>query len=178
MKEEWRSIGGSSHYEVSNFGNVRSWRLGNGKDGMALLPKMLIGFASARGYRMVQLGRQSKRLWVHRLVLAGFVGERKAEEECRHVNGVRDDNRLENLRWSSHDENMRDQYIHGTRIIGETHPRAYLNDRQVKEIHHEANGGKRGIGRVLAERYGCSEVTISQIKKLSTRKEAILCVSE
>jgi len=41
-----------------------------------------------------------------RLVLETFVGKCPNGKECCHNNGMKDDNRLENLRWDTHKSNM------------------------------------------------------------------------
>jgi len=177
MKEEWRPVVENPDYEVSNLGRVRSWRKGNGH-GRADEPKILGGTITPKGYVVVELGRKRpgerhNRRWVHRLVLEAFVGPRPEGTESRHKNGTPNDNTVANLEWSTHVDNMRDQFGHGTRIIGERHPRTKLTDEQVREIHAAANAGKHGIGRQLAEKYGIKTATVTQIKKMQTRKAAL-----
>lgn len=41
------------------------------------------------------------------------------EWECRHLNGIPTDNRVENLAWGTHEENMQDRVRHGTMNYGE-----------------------------------------------------------
>lgn len=56
-----------------------------------------------------------KRLWkVHQLVLWAFVGPAPEKHECRHLNGMPADNRLENLKWGTRRENVHDAIQHGT----------------------------------------------------------------
>src|SRR5262249_4354731 len=56
--------------------------------------------------------------YVHRLVLEAFVGPCPPGMEARHVNGIKTDNRLVNLQWGTHRQNMRDKATHkmGTSI--------------------------------------------------------------
>lgn len=68
------------------------------------------------GYRSVCLSRDGLRrnFYVHELVLVAFVGPRPSpDHEVLHGNGVRDDNRLENLRWGTVQENADDRRRHG-----------------------------------------------------------------
>lgn len=60
---------------------------------------------------------------VHRLVLQTFIGPSEGRE-VNHINGVKDDNRLENLQWVTHRDNIKhavesglmpDNYAHGPR---------------------------------------------------------------
>lgn len=68
------------------------------------------------GYRIVLLRKEGKPHFkrVHRLVLETFVGPCPEEMECRHLNGRRADNRLENLVWGTRSENTKDAVRHGT----------------------------------------------------------------
>jgi hypothetical protein len=50
---------------------------------------------------------------VHELVLSTFAGLRPAKHECCHINGIPTDNRLENLRWGTRSDNIRDSVRHG-----------------------------------------------------------------
>lgn len=72
---------------------------------------------SDKGYSTVRLrhpdGRKSTPR-VHRAVLETFVGPCPPGMEACHNNGDRTDNRLENLRWDTHQANERDKVNHGT----------------------------------------------------------------
>ena len=63
------------------------------------------GSKNAQGYRVV--GIAGKLYRVHRLVLEAFVGQCPEGFECNHKNRDRSDNRLENLEWVTHIENLR-----------------------------------------------------------------------
>ena len=64
------------------------------------------------GHLSVVLGRGKTRM-VHELVLSTFAGLRPAKHECCHINGIPTDNRLENLRWGTRSDNIRDSVRHG-----------------------------------------------------------------
>lgn len=108
--ELWRSIPGQNpRYEVSDLGKVRSLK----PSGIKILKQCLDG---DRPYLIVGLSNKSivKQLKVHRLVLFAFVGLPEIGQEGRHLNGNSTDNRLENLCWGTHSENMLDKVRHGT----------------------------------------------------------------
>jgi hypothetical protein len=95
MEEIWKEIG-IKKYAVSNLGNVR------GQDGIRLLKPA----TNDHGYKYVTICNDGeKKKSVHILVMEAFVGERPDGYDIDHINRVRDDNRLENLRYCSRSEN-------------------------------------------------------------------------
>lgn len=96
MVEEWRQVVGFPGYEVSSAGRVRS-----------LKRDMILKQWPDKGYRCVYLRRDGRNwnLRVHLLVLEAFVGPSNGLEG-NHENRLKDDNRRENLSWSTHKENM------------------------------------------------------------------------
>ncbi len=99
MEEIWKDIPGFLDYQVSNLGRVKSFK---GKN-----PKILKPQKRLKGYRFVALlnEKHKNNIDIHRLVLMSFVGMPPEGKECDHINRVRDDNRLENLRWVTKVEN-------------------------------------------------------------------------
>jgi hypothetical protein len=95
--EEWRIIPDYPEYAVSNKGNVVTLKTGK-----------LRKCSDHKGYKQCMLRKDGKAYnrFVHRLVASAFL---HAPQECQvidHINGIRDDNRVENLRWCSQDENL------------------------------------------------------------------------
>lgn len=106
--ELWLSvIGYEGLYEVSNLGRVRSLEY-NGKKRKT--PLIMGASDDGHGYLRIQLwkGRKYRNLFIHRLVAEAFILGRKMKkgEFCDHINTIRTDNRLENLRVCSHKQNM------------------------------------------------------------------------
>ena len=113
-REDWIAVTGHPGYEVSNLGNVRSWKT-YGSPAPRLLAKSEHG-----GYHVVSLSRCVRR--VHRLVLEAFVGKRPAGLLTRHLDGNATNNCLDNLRYGTPSENMRDRRTHGTDAnVNKTH---------------------------------------------------------
>ncbi len=75
---------------------------------------------SKNGYARVNVknraGKHVVRL-VHQLVLEAFVGPRPSRTLTRHINDIKMDNRLENLRWGTPSENTQDAYDNGGRVL-------------------------------------------------------------
>lgn len=95
--ETWQPIPGSN-YEASSLGRVRSPR------------KILRPYVDALGYSRVVIRRDGRFLtqYVHRLVALAFHGDDDERLDVAHRNGLRSDNRAENLRWATHKENCND----------------------------------------------------------------------
>ena len=60
------------------------------------------------GYMQVGLCKNGKKKMfrVHRLLATAFIPNPENKTHVDHINGIRDDNRLENLRWATHSENL------------------------------------------------------------------------
>lgn len=113
--EIWKPVIDVDGYEISNLGNVRSVdrakMMPNQYGGMNLRRfkgKPIKAHKFPNGYVGVVLGRGKCRL-VHRLVAAAFI-DGDATKQVNHKNGIRDDNRAENLEWVSCSENHRHSY--------------------------------------------------------------------
>jgi len=95
--EEWKQVVGFQNYEVSNFGRVRN-RYG----------KILNGSINKHGYHTVVLykNKNQRRVMVHRLVAEAFLGKREVGKEINHINGIKTDNRVENIEWCTKSQNL------------------------------------------------------------------------
>lgn len=150
-------------YEVSNMGRVRSIPR-TSSTGRKLKGKILSLMDNGHGYKTVMLSWKGaqKRKYVHRLVLEAFTGPCPEGFEARHFNGVRSDNRLENLEWSTHIDNVADRKIHGTELAGERNSLAVLTESEVVEIR-EIYATRLFTQKQLAEEYGITQPGIGLI---------------
>ncbi len=81
---------------------------------------------SDSGYLVVILHKKGKArtFCLHSLKLLTYVGPCPEGMEARHLDGDSSNNRLENLEWSSHQDNINDKYDHGTmtsNLLGNSH---------------------------------------------------------
>jgi hypothetical protein len=113
--ERWLPVVGyEGYYEVSSLGNVKSKErviLCSDNTIRPIRERLLKPIAaSPHGYQSVVLAKnaRTKMVRVHHLVLNAFVGPREPGTECRHLNDIPDDNRLENLAWGTSSENKFD----------------------------------------------------------------------
>lgn len=106
--EVWKPVVGyEGIYEVSNIGNVRSL------DRIDCAGRHLQGCNKSTrvnpstGYPVVHLCKDGghKLREVHRLVAEAFIPNPENKREVDHINTVRNDNRVENLKWVTSSEN-------------------------------------------------------------------------
>lgn len=137
---EWKPVVGFDGYEVSNTGQVRSYRVKGNAEKRRSEPRVLVGGYKKAGYHYVVLrkdGTTSHNRLVHQLVLEAFVGPRPDGYETAHLDGNPKNNHVENLIWATHQTNMDHKTLHGTTTCvpkGEDHPYAKLTEAQVLEI--------------------------------------------
>ncbi len=165
MNEKWKPIlGYEGLYEVSDAGRVKSLPkyLGPRYRGEVILKP---GY-SKDGYLLVALCIDSilKTQRVHRLVLETFNGPCPEGMECNHKNGVKTDNTIENLEWTTHYANIQ----HSNDVLGHRHNRApNYNNAKIKEsyvieIRQLLNKGV--VQHKIGDLYGLSSQQISKIK--------------
>lgn len=109
-RERWRPIAGTDGwYEVSTLGQVRSWVPDRNGAGRPDEPRLITPGANPRGYLEIKFSKRigGGRRSLHRIVLETFVGPALPGFEACHLNHDKSDNRLSNLRWGTHVENMR-----------------------------------------------------------------------
>lgn len=163
-EERWEDIPGyEGYYQVSNTGLVKRITGGKGAQiGRVLKPVNFIGYSEVG----LSVNGKIRRYRIHNLVMLAFVGIPNGLE-VNHINGIRNDNRLENLEYVTHRQNI----IHARDIIktlnpprGEASKSSKLTNEQVREIRKLYIPYVMGMQR-LAKIYGVAPQTISSIVK-------------
>lgn len=118
--EVWKDISGfEGYYQISSAGRVKSLKrivVDSRNRKQSIKEKLLSPDKSNNGYLRVTLsiGCKTERVLVHRLVAEAFIPNTSGKKTVNHINGIRDDNRLENLEWSTYSEN----HLHAFRVLG------------------------------------------------------------
>lgn len=154
--EEWRAIYGWP-YEVSSMGRVRRREKACTRKAGAYLKGGL-----NQGYLAVALhfdGRRSVRP-IHQLVAEAFHGARAPGLQVNHVNGVKTDNRRENLEWVTASGNGLHAFRLGLArpITGEDHRNAITTAVAVAEMRLAYLSGEPFTS--IAQRYGISRSSV------------------
>ena len=155
-------------YEVSTFGRVKSINYNNTNS-----PKILKNNTQKTGYFSVGIKINNKRytVSVHRLVAIAFIPNPENKPYVNHINGIKTDNRVENLEWSTAKENT----DHGIRlglisdIKGNLNRFSVLSEIDVLEIRETHKNTKQKYSQT-AKKYNVSSENISLIVNRKTWK--------
>ena len=179
MEEVWKDISGyEGLYQISNLGRVKSLRRSkwNGRSWIELKERILKLFTlKPRGYKFVLLCKNSryKNCYIHRLVLGAFVGPcPEGMESCHFPDRDPSNNRLDNLRWDVHKNNIADAKIHGTlvgskgKILGEKNPNARLSECEVIKIRILYDGRKCTVSELAV----MFDVSLGAVRSIIARR--------
>ena len=167
MKEKWKTIEEFPKYLISNKGRIKILS--------TLEDKKL--FVKDDGYVATTLGdgKQSYK-YVHRLVAEAFIKNKHNKPQVNHINGIKGDNRSENLEWITPAENIR--HAIDTGLLQYKKKEKYIKTSKYSK-GEEVNGSKltpeevieirvlwelREFKQVeLAEKFGVDNSTINDI---------------
>lgn len=169
-RELWSDIKGyEGQYQVSTRGRIKrlehyteAWN--RHKTCKRKLPELIMKLSSDKdGYKVVSIKKKSYR--VHRLVGLAFLKRRSDATQINHKNGIKDDNRVENLEFVTPSENYTHAYDTGLN----NGPRGSINGASVldeSDIHYIKKLLESGfmLQKDIAKKFGVTPSTISDIK--------------
>lgn len=167
MEQWFRLKGYEGKYEISSLSNVRSlysYVPKTKKFKIRHTPYQMKKRENKDGYLTVCLSLQgkSRHLLLHRLVAVNFIPNTLNLKEVNHINGVKSDNRVENLEWCTRGQNNTHAIRAGLHPghAGEINGGAKLTNQQAIEIRNSTERVKD-----LIKKYKVCQTTIYDIKR-------------
>jgi len=150
-KETWRPVVGyEGLYEVSSMGRIRTLNyLGSG------FPKVL-RLSRRNGYLYKSFSKENhkKTLAIHRVVAESFLGSPPENCEPNHLDGNKENNFADNLKWVTRSENISHSWGLGS-------SRGKLRDQARKVLKYLSEGKSP---KWISSYLGISRSTVSRIK--------------
>lgn len=164
MQELWKDIKGYENiYQISSLGNVKSCNYN--RTGIARILKPII----TKGYLCVGLNikGQQKKYKIHKLVAEAFIPNPDNKLQINHKNGLKTDNRVENLEWSTAKENLRHALDTGLRTNSTEKQKQSARNKGIKQrkniLQYNNNFSKEWDGIKQASR--ATGINASNISK-------------
>lgn len=107
MNEIWKDIDKlDGVYQISNLGRIRRAKecIGSGAHNTHI-GKIIKTEINVNGYEIFRLKLKRFRVRVHRLVAEAFIPNPENKPYINHLNGIKIDNKMENLEWCTTEEN-------------------------------------------------------------------------
>ena len=172
LVEEWKSLKGivecGDYYEISNLGRLRSVdREVIAKNGTVRRFKGIIRKTKKnnRDYIMasLSLNDKDKTVLIHRMVALAFLPNIDNLPEVNHIDGDKNNNRVDNLEWMTSKENQTHARNNGLSIQnGENSVNAKLTNEQANEIRSLWNN--EGVSRIeLSKKFNVSISVVARI---------------
>jgi hypothetical protein len=115
----------------------------------------------------LRIDLNNKTFTIHRLVAEAFIPNPDNKSQVNHINGIKTDNRVENLEWVTQSENIRHAIKIGIKkpSLGENNGASKLKVNQILEIRNSCLSSRK-----LALIYGVDKSIILDVKNKKTWK--------
>jgi hypothetical protein len=163
-------------YQISNLGRVKSLsKKVKCKKGFRITKEKILKLKNTKkGYLSIQLKNKGNFFLIHRLVANAFINNIFNKPQVNHINGIKSDNRLDNLEWATQSENQVHAYKNKLQIPS-LHKRAFgesqgLSKLKEKDVIFILENYKKGMGVKFSNTFNVSQTTILNIvnKKIWT----------
>ncbi|HJZ23679.1 MAG TPA: NUMOD4 domain-containing protein [Candidatus Babeliales bacterium] len=165
--EVWKDIiGYEGLYQVNNLGKIKTlsgFVRHNLYGKMKVNEKIHKEYYTSRGYVRVNLRKNNKLKThhVHRLVALSFIPNPNNKYQINHINGIKIDNKVENLEWCTNEENRIHAISNNLIKKGELLPQSKLKNNDIMKIFEFRNQGK--TQREIAMLFNIGQQTVSRI---------------
>lgn len=170
VMEVWKKVEGFENYEISNLGRLK---------GLEVITKFGCGFKKypericnfwhdKKGYEYYTFfvnGKNRHKL-IHRLVAKAFILNPDNKPQVNHINGIKSDNRLENIEWCTAKENLEHAVLNGLNIKHGIHN--YQSKLSLKDVEHIRNSNL--TQKELSIKFNISQTGVSRILLNKTYK--------
>ena len=161
MEEIWKDINGyEGVYQISNLGRVKSLGYNMPKLRRNKKERIMKAPIDINGYKRVAL-KQKYKYSIHRLIAVNFIPNPENKPCINQINGIKTDNRIENLEWVTNSENS----IHAYRVL--------KCNRMVKGVYqYDMAGTLINTFKSITEAEGVTGINNSMISRAASGKRS------
>lgn len=128
LKETWKPVEGFPGYEVSDKGRFRSY--------LYKTPRVLKEGTTSKGYKSVVFRKNNKSycLQSHRVVCKNFHPNPNNLPVVLHLDNNKKNNKVENLKWGTQSENIRQSHKEGRQVWTNPNPITFVLKSPTGEV--------------------------------------------
>ena len=169
-----KQIPGFNNYFADTEGNIYSNKSGKLKKLNPWSKKDNRRQKTENNYLNVELDKQC--FMVHRLIAMTFIDNPNNKTQINHINGIKYDNRVDNLEWCNNDENQKHAYKNNLnhkktpgnaklnyQIAEEIRKKYSTKQYTQKQLGVEYNVSKTTIGDIVRNKYYIKDYNISNV---------------
>ncbi len=165
MQETWKDIKGyEGFYQISNLGRVKSLkRKAKCRNGFRTVQERILkSCKDSSGYFGVPLIKDKHRFYrIGKLIVQHFISNPQNKPCVNHVDGNKQNDKIDNLEWCTYAENNKHAYKTGLKSNkGEKQSHHLLTEKEIRQIRSLKN---RLSQKEIAMQYNVDASTISNI---------------
>jgi len=179
MDDIWKDIDGyEGLYQVNNLGVVRSLqrRVKSKRHGTFLTVngRIMKNRITVSGYFYSRLCKDCIHLniYTHKIIAKAFIPNPENKPQVNHINGIKADNRIENLEWCTPKENVDHAFDTGLAPAGHRHHKSKITPTDLAQIKNMLSNGV--CQTTIAHQFMVCKQTITNIKKKYTYHRGLL----